>query len=424
MTNQPSTLSAAGSGPAARTNWRNATTRRFLALALTLTASLGVPSTAVGAAVGSHAASAAASARPQRARLETGAAAELTAVAAIPHTTSAWAVGEKCGSDSACPLAGPALVLRLSGSRWSPVKVPSPGGMVTLTGVAASSLSNAWAVGSFGEQQNLFLHWNGTSWKQVRGPSEEGSLNAVAVTSPSNAWAVGTYDGQAKTLVLHWNGRKWAQVRSPDPSSGVNVLYAVTAVSKRDAWAVGAAMLPDATYEPMILHWNGRRWNKAPSPSADTLTTELSGVAAVTGSDLWTVGRYDNASDFSNPLIFRGNGTTWTRTSAPGASTNLMALYSVAGTSSKAAWAVGIGPCVGGSISCPSHTLVLRWRNGTWTAVRSPSIDDQQDQNVLTGVTAISASDAWAVGSYFAAVSGQPVHALLLHWNGAGWTKR
>jgi hypothetical protein len=423
MINPTLAQSAAGSAPTPPRHNGYAVTRRILAVAMTLTASLGIATVAVAADVGSQAASAAVSARPQAARLETGAAAELTAVAAIPHTTSAWAVGEKCGPPDTCPLAGPALILRLSGSGWSPVRAPSPAGGVTLTGVAASSSSNAWAVGSYGEQQNLFLHWNGRSWKQVSGPSEEGSLDGVAVTSPTNAWAVGSYDGQGRTLVLHWNGRKWAQVASPDPSSGVNVLYAVTAVSQTDVWAVGAALMPNATYEPLILHWKGHGWKTVPGPRVDTYTTELSGVAAVAGSDLWAVGRYDNAHDSSNPLIFRGNGTTWTRISAPGASTSLEALYSVAGTSPAAAWAVGIGPCVGGSIYCPSHTLILRWRNGTWTAIRSPSVDDQQDQNVLTGVAAISAKDAWAVGSYFPAASGQPVHALLLRWNGTSWTE-
>ena len=66
----------------------------------------------------------------------------------------------------------------------------------------------------------------------TRGPSSSlaasfgiiGDLVGVAATSASNTWAVGSYSvyqGDApvgKTLVMHWNGRAWTQVPSPSPS--------------------------------------------------------------------------------------------------------------------------------------------------------------------------------------------------------------
>ena len=64
----------------------------------------------------------------ERAGAVTGSASSLAAIAAIPHTGGAWAVGEQCGGSNPCPAAGHALVLRLRGSRWSRVSVPSPGG--------------------------------------------------------------------------------------------------------------------------------------------------------------------------------------------------------------------------------------------------------------------------------------------------------
>ena len=42
-----------------------------------------------------------------------------------------------------------------------------------------------------------------------------GQLFGVAATSASNAWAVGTSSG--KTLIVHWNGASWTQVASPSP---------------------------------------------------------------------------------------------------------------------------------------------------------------------------------------------------------------
>jgi len=45
--------------------------------------------------------------------------------------------------------AGPATSLTISGN---------------LRGVAATSASNAWAVGSTDSGKTLILHWNGTTW--------------------------------------------------------------------------------------------------------------------------------------------------------------------------------------------------------------------------------------------------------------------
>ena len=73
--------------------------------------------------------------------------------------------------------------------------------------------------------QTLIVRWNGTAWKKVPSPSPAGStLYGVAATSASNAWAVGcsncSASGVYKTLILHWNGIGWKQVPSPTPAAG------------------------------------------------------------------------------------------------------------------------------------------------------------------------------------------------------------
>jgi hypothetical protein len=90
------------------------------------------------------------------------------------------------------------------------------------------------------------LHWTGTAWKQVPSPnsgtaSDANVLSGVAVTSPSDAWAVGSYaSGRGRTLTLHWNGTAWKQVPSPNAGSGKNALVGVAATSASNAWAVGS----------------------------------------------------------------------------------------------------------------------------------------------------------------------------------------
>ena len=114
--------------------------------------------------------------------------------------------------------------------------------------MTATSASNAWAVGaaftSIGEK-TMILHWNGTKWARVASPNPQGktaevTLDGVAATSASNAWAVGDYATVSgdKSLILHWNGRAWKQVPSPNPGT-VNELTSVAAVSTSNIWAVG-----------------------------------------------------------------------------------------------------------------------------------------------------------------------------------------
>ncbi len=68
----------------------------------------------------------------------------------------------------------------------------------------------------------------------------------MAATSASNAWAVGFATNHGtQTLILHWNGVKWARVPSPSPgpSDRDDELAAVTAISSGNVWAVGTAFV-------------------------------------------------------------------------------------------------------------------------------------------------------------------------------------
>src|SRR5215469_5006693 len=70
-----------------------------------------------------------------------------------------------------------------------------------------------------------------------------GALYGVAATSATNAWAVGyRFNGTTRqTLVERWNGTSWAQEKSPNPGGNANDnwLLGVSALSARNAWAVG-----------------------------------------------------------------------------------------------------------------------------------------------------------------------------------------
>lgn len=95
-------------------------------------------------------------------------------------------------------------------------------------------------------------------------------------------------------------------------------------------------------------------------------------------------------------------------------------LNSVAAASATDAWAVGFSgtyPNLG--------TLMVHWDGQTWSRVTSPAVLDGVP-GVLTGVTAVSASDAWRGLHRPVPGPSEPARsdrALLLHWDGMRWSR-
>jgi len=231
---------------------------------------------------------------------------------------------------------------------------PNPGGASgpnRLSGVAATSASNAWAVGFYPTAgavgRTLVVRWNGTRWAQVPSPNPGGAsgtnrLSGVAATSASNAWAVGTYvnGGAYRTLTLHWDGKAWTKVPSPNAGSGNNTLLGVAATSATNAWAVGYYAGPTAT-RTILEHWDGKSWTMISGPNPGASGSTLSGVAATSASDAWAVGFYVNGTGVSLGLLEHWTGTSWKQVPSPSPGSSTNARYGVAATSASNAWAVG-----------------------------------------------------------------------------------
>jgi hypothetical protein len=93
-------------------------------------------------------------------------------------------------------------------------------------------------------------------------------------------------------------------------------------------------------------------------------------------------------------------------------------LASVAAFSVSDAWAVGssgASPDVG--------TLMLHWDGRTWSRITSPAVLDGVP-GMVEDVTAVSATDAWAVGftGPTRSDSARADKPLILHWDGARWS--
>jgi hypothetical protein len=175
-------------------------------------------------------------------------------------------------------------------------------------------------------------------------------LYGVAATSSKDAWAVGYYDNgnpngtTYQTLVEHWNGTTWKRVASPSPggSNHANWLYGVAAISSSNAWAVGD-FDNGTTLQTLVEHWNGTTWKRVASPSPGSVSSDLHGVTAVSASNIWAVGGYYNGgTGAGQTLIEHWNGTMWAQVPSPNpGAANGNNLFAVAATSASSIWAVG-----------------------------------------------------------------------------------
>ena len=306
----------------------------------------------------------------------------------------------------------PAVGAASASKSWQVIPTPNVAGVNSaLGGVAAISPRDAWAVGyswdnTTGTSQTLIERWNGTTWSIVKSPNPDPNnnrLNAVVALSATNAWAVGS-------TIEHWNGTAWSVVANPDPGAS---LFAIAARTGKDIWAVGV----DAT-GTLTEHWNGTTWSKVPSPTPAGFMDTLWGVTVVSATDAWAVGDYFVSLEppHNVTLILHWDGAQWALVPSPSPSSSFNVLHSVAAVSATDVWAVGnVSRASNASID---RTMIQHWNGKKWSIVKSPN--SSAYNNALLGVTAMSATDLWAVGDY---TKGTPSDLTLAEqWNGTQWS--
>jgi hypothetical protein len=220
-------------------------------------------------------------------------------------------------------------------------------------------------------------------------------LYAVSADSANDAWAVGV--NQGRTLVERWKGSGWSRVSSPSVGPYGNELLGVSALSPKNVWAVGSRQSSGLSgYDKTLIeHWNGSTWSvkKSPSPKGGAI---LSTISAESANDIWAVGEHGKQT-----LIERWNGSSWSVVASanPGPSWN--DLVGVVAFDASNAWAVGTQ----NSHGSPTN-LVERWDGSSWQTESSP---DPVSMDQLLGVNGTSPTDIWAVGSTYGG-SGEFLH--------------
>jgi hypothetical protein len=207
----------------------------------------------------------------------------------------------------------------------------------------------------------------------------------------------------------------WKLVSSPNGGTQAtgNVFLATAALSSTDAWAVGAE--PNSSQfltAPLAEHWNGAQWSIMPTPSISAPTAQLNSITALNSSEVWAAGFSDNPNCLcGQTVVEHWNGSLWTRltTPNPGVADYLTGVTAISATD---IWAVGY-EWISNFTELP---LLLHYNGTTWKPFNTSQLQFGQ----LSSVFAHDTNDVWAVGW-----TGQEpnIKALALHWNGTVWSR-
>jgi hypothetical protein len=305
-----------------------------------------------------------------------------------------------------------------------------PGGLVTCGGCAAIGVGAppvtvsaapggaTWAVGT-----GVAWRWDGRAWQNVPLPSVAGTnLRSVAASGPHDAWAVGYRESEqgvySSPAIAHWNGVRWSVGALPGLTAAT--LSSVSAAGPHDVWAAGVISTAKSDREfwrkaqPLLLHWDGVAWRRQSLPWA-TPRMSIDKVVATGQSSVWVV----PSAGQRQPLLEHWNGSVWR--AVPAAFGRKDPVVGFSALSGSDAWAVGsyATDANGGEGSRP---LAAHWNGSTWRFTPVPS--NPTHNTLLANVVAVRDDDAWAVGETQQTGPNEAFGPtlVLLHWDGSSWT--
>jgi hypothetical protein len=354
---------------------------------------------------------------------------DITLGSACANADQCWAVGVTINNINSNSIFSP-LMESWNGASWALASTPvipagSGGGLFATSCVTGS---DCWAVGAVlgaagdgSPTGTLIEHWDGGAWSIVPSPTPDGVtgalLQGVSCTSSTNCVAVGfTTDQNGENLssvVEQWDGSAWTIQSDANSGQPFDQLDAVHCVAADNCWAVGNAgpnqqnpnflpIFPGAVDDQgFIEHWDGTSWTMTPSTSLDSPNGGyLNGITCTNGSDCWASGATTDATGMASGILMQHwNGSAWSSVSAaaPGGSTGAI-LTGLSCISSTQCWAVGSSGSFGGGggSGFQPKGFIDMWDGSAWTVDPSPNVTAL---SFLTSVSCVQDSGCWTVGS-------------------------
>ena len=320
------------------------------------------------------------------------------------------AVGSYTDSDgNTVPLAA-----AWNGASWSIQSTPSLGMFTVFTAFTAVSCTSrsfceAWGGGNAGNPApEIAEQWNGTAWQMQTVPSDADAVNSVSCASARFCEAVAT------TAAYNWDGSAWSVQTLPSALSSAG-LNGVSCTSSRFCETAGAVNTSGNIVGAAGV-WNGSAWTaqSVPNPASATFAT-LNAVSCVSARACETAGDYEVQTTANDPkaLAEAWNGTSWAlqHAAAPGGAVENM-LSGVSCVSATFCATVGTHlNSAGGEVN-----LAEIWNGTSWRITATPDLKGTNGPSGdLTGVSCVSASFCQAAGTG----PDGPTAAL---WNGSAWT--
>jgi hypothetical protein len=230
-------------------------------------------------------------------------------------------------------------------------------------------------------------------WEVTELPGSQASWSSrIVPLADDDVWAFG------QGYVGHWDGAKWETDRGP---RDIMILGAGSSGPK-DLWVSGTK---DGGQTQVFDHWDGSGWTRTTAPESGP-GGDFTTIAAVGPKDVWASGGCCGRT----PFTYHWNGVSWTKIALPEGNT-LKVLTSLSATPTGTAWLLG-------AQSRPDGYRPWLGRGGTGglAAVELPLASG----DTLKAVHARSDHDVWVAG---VATEGEQQVPLLLHFDGAEWTR-
>ena len=204
--------------------------------------------------------------------------------------------------------------------------------------------------------------------------------------------------------------RAWRIV--PNPSLPGGTLSGVTSISDRDVWAVGWSG------GALAEHWAGSAWTVVPTAPLGAPST-FAAVDGAASDDVWAVGSWENPAaspDEWDNLAEHWDGSSWTQIPFPSIATGHSCTFNridaVSAVSATDAWAAGSYDFCGSN----GGGFAAHWDGTAWTMVNTaPAYTD-----VLDGAAFVRPSLGWLVGARFDDDAGHD-EPMVVRWDGTSW---
>ena len=254
-----------------------------------------------------------------------------------------------------------------------------------------------------------------------RSACRRSKLDAVWGTGPSDVYAAGAHNDKLAGALLHYDGTTWSEIAGPSitpaPGDTLVLWQSVWGLSGSDIYLVGAAY--GTSWTPLIAHFDGQQWSLFTLPN--TTDREPLDVWGTSPQNLYVVGVLHGIPDPKNVndqgLILHWDGSSWAETIRPQMGVHLKAVW---GTATDNVYAVGDPGVIAhwnGTvwqdeprlITTALHEIwgtgadnvyavaarghILRFDGAKWSEMTSPTGHD------MFGIWGSSSSDAWVVGS-------------------------